>query len=184
MSSEHEGERRPAVATVVAVLSLVFGSLSLLATFFRAVGLAVLRFLRVLLETLPDDGGVALGSIAGALDSIVSFSIFVTLLRAAAAGFGLAAGVGLLARRRWSVPLATAYGAASIAVSLVRYVFVVERVRQVTVYFGQVADSAVAGLAASVVALLGAVGFLVGCALPLVVIVLVNQGAVRRYYSV
>jgi hypothetical protein len=175
-------EKRPAAATVVAVISLVFSSLALLGSFFRVLGLALVRFLRIFLESAPEDGSLGLGPVAAALDSLVSFSVFMTLMRVAAAGFGLAAGIGLLLRRRWSVPLATTYGAVSIGLSLIQYVFVAERIRQIGDTFGQLASGAAAGFVASIVALLGAVGFLLGSAFPLVVIVLVNQGNVRRYY--
>jgi hypothetical protein len=174
-------DRAPASATVISVLILVYEVIVVWMVFVSGMGVAVYRWARAMGGIEPAGIDAVRDVLLAAFDSMLTFSVLTGVARAAVAGVGLAAAVGLLARRAWSVRAATAYAAGSIGLSLFRYVVVGERARQLGRTLGSVADAAVATLGASVVVLLGALVLVAGAAFPVVVIVVANQGRVRRY---
>ena len=178
-----QGAERPGMATAIGVISIVYCSLSILGVLFSAVGLMIFRFSRALIEAATYEVYEEIGGMFGSIVGLMNASMALSVLRGAVGGVGLAGGIGLLAAKRWSRMLCTAYGAATVALGLFQFVFITEKMNEIVFYADDVAGLGLLRAMRGVGEAAGVAGLILGAIFPVVVVILVNLPHMRRFIS-
>lgn len=176
----------PTTGRVMGILTIIFTSLALLGGLFGLAGAGMWNAMTSMAETVPDAEFEIFTNVFSAAAGITTV---VTALQLGTNGVGLAAGIGLVSGKRWSITASNVYAVGIIVLNIGGYV-IAQAVAtnamnsMMSMYGGSDMRATMLGteLISSIGGVFGFFGIVIGSAYPIVLLSLINRRKVRDAY--